>query len=243
MTKAIVAASNKTEEQAMKEMHKVILMNVDDEKAEISNNVQDKINNEIRKYELDEKSKDARQECVAYYTSFNTSRQRTQQRKVSSYDSEIVSNGAGAARIELKQRAKDKNGILRLAAKSAYKIRAIRKCMFDYVADNWGIKFEEFDEAHIHKGSQHVKVPVVDALGFYLFSCINHPLFDGISSIYHTTESQMTFDVMILSDSKTIQQSKETTATLTLLKIPSIIINNRELRDVSVIHIRNGVSS
>ena len=90
-------------------------------------------------------------------------------KKVQSYDYDVVNFNEGAPAIEVAQRATDKYGILRTGPKSVYMIRAIRKWMFDHLRDGWNVYFESFAAEHIHKGAQHVIVPIIETMRFFFF--------------------------------------------------------------------------
>ena len=229
LERAVHAAAGGDEDIALGLIQEVFIGRIDDEKDEIADGIREKINREIRKYELDGKSKQARRECVSYYQACNTSRQRTQQRKVQSYEYDIVNFNEGAPSIQATQRATDKYGILRSGPKSVYMIRAIGKWMFNHLRDEWNVEFKSFIEEHIHKGTQHVIVPIIETMCFFFFVFINHKLFDVVSTVYKTTQTEIYLDILLLLDSKTISNSKEKTATMILAKFAHFLSENLEL--------------
>ena len=137
--KAVLAVAGVEEEAAIKAAHEIYTADIEHElkhEDELADDVRQKLNNEIRKYELESDTQEARRECVVYYAAYNTVRQRTKQRKVCNYELEIDDDGDGPPTIATGTRSKNKYGILRAAAKSAYKVRAIRDVMFDYLSTN-----------------------------------------------------------------------------------------------------------
>ena len=103
-------------------MMSIVKDTADDEKDDElrPSHIRDKINAETRKYELAEDTKQARKEAVAYYMCFNATVQRTTQRKVNNYNSDIVYCKDGT-RVELADRIYDKYAILRAALKENIK--------------------------------------------------------------------------------------------------------------------------
>ena len=82
MEKACVAACGGDEELAAEDAHAIFACAMDDEKmAEIRLDFVEAINAETRKHELEKYTKAARAETVAYYTGYNTVRQRTEQKR------------------------------------------------------------------------------------------------------------------------------------------------------------------
>ena len=223
--KAAVAAAGGDEELAAEEAHDIFVGDIknDDFIA--------KVNAETRKHELSSDTKEARAETVCYYTGYNTVRQRTKQRKIGNYENHITKSKSGLPRLEIGVRIKDKYGILRSAPRSAYKVRGGKEWMFNRIREAWTMDMTSFKEEHIHSGDQHVMVPVVNAVQFYLFNLVNHPLFEGTSMIFRAETTYINIDMMVLFDSKTIKNVKEGSkrATLIVGKFPAILSQNTEL--------------
>ena len=206
-----------------------VIIGHNEEKDEIESEYRNKINKDIRDDELRVNTKQARRECASYHCAHMTSKQRTNERKIMNYEYEIVKHSGEAPRVEATRRVKNKHGILRLAPKSVYKITAIKDIMFDYCERKWGITFGGWNDSHIHTGTQSVMVPFIATVGFFLFNMVNHRLFESISKIYHTTQTEISIDLSLLFDSKTVKRSSENRVTMILLKFHSILADKLEL--------------
>ena len=198
---------------------------------EVDEGTRQKINKAMRDHELSTDTKKDRAKTVSYYHAHNTTRLRTEERKIANYECELVSKDDDHPTIQATKRLTNKYGILITAPKSVYKTRGIREWMFQWLDHKYGIQFGDWSDELIHYGDQHVMVPFIATIKFYLFALINHRLFQNASKIFHTTAQELHLDLMLLTDSKTSKNSGETRLTMVLAKFHTILSDKIELSD------------
>ena len=208
-----------------------ILIGNEQEKDEIDVGMRHEINAAMRDHELSTGTKKDKRMMTGYYDAHNTKRLRTEVRKISNYECEILFDDEDHPSIEATRRLTNEYGILVTAPKSVYKVVGIKEHLFEYLNAKYGISFDEWNKDLIHHGTQHVMVPFVETIKFYLFNLLNHKLYKKASSIYHTTEDEIYLDLMLLTDSKTCKNSREKRLTMVLAKFHSILSDKLELSD------------